>query len=73
MISTMSVDIAKKFGRKVRKIRLDRGLSQGKLAEKLGVDPSYVSQIERGVNNMSLRKIEQVAKMLDVSIEKLLK
>lgn len=48
-------------------------MSQGDVAKKLGVSPSYVSKIERGIQNMSLKKIEQLAKALDVAIEDLIK
>ena len=67
------MDIVKKLGQNLKEIRLDKGLSQGKLAKKLGVDPSYISQIERGLGNMSLKKIERLAKALEVTIEQLIK
>ncbi len=73
MIFAMPIDIAKKFGQRVRKVRLSKGLSQGKLAKKLDVDPSYISQIERGLGNMSLKKMSGLAEALGVSIEKLVK
>jgi transcriptional regulator with XRE-family HTH domain len=66
------MDIVKKLGQNLKEIRLDKGLSQGKLAKKLGVDPSYISQIERGLGNMSLKKIERLAKALEVTIEQLI-
>ena len=66
------MDILKKFGQKVRETRLNKKMSQGGLAKKLGVGPSYISQIERGVGNMSLKRIEKLAKALGVSIKELL-
>ena len=66
------MDIVKKLGQNLKEIRLNKGLSQGKLAKKLGVDPSYISQIERGLGNMSLKKIERLAKALEVTIEQLI-
>jgi len=66
------MDIVKKFGKKVKEVRLSKNLSQGKLAKRLGVGPSYISQIERGVGNMSLRRIEKLAKGLGVSINELI-
>ncbi len=66
------MDIAKKFGQKVKVIRLSNGMSQGNLAQRLKVDPSYISQIERGVGNMSLKGIEKLANALGVSINDLL-
>lgn len=66
-------NIAIKFGKRVKQVRLSKGLSQGDLAKILGVHPSYISSIERGVRNMSLKNIERLAKALGVSIEKLVK
>jgi transcriptional regulator with XRE-family HTH domain len=68
----MTVDIAKRFGQNVKRVRLSKKLSQGKLAKKLGVDPSYISQIERGVGNPSLGVVERVAQALEISTTKLI-
>lgn len=67
------MDIVKKFGQKVREIRLNKKMSQGGLAKKLSVDPSYISQIERGLGNMSLKRIEKLAKALGVPPAELIK
>ena len=66
-------DISKKFGQKTREIRLRNKMSQAKLAEILGVHPTYISGIERGVRNMNLKNIERLAKALGVPIEDLMK
>ena len=66
------MDIAKKFGQKVKELRLAKNLSQGKLAKRLGVNASYISQIERGLGNLSLRRIEKLANALRVAIKDLL-
>lgn len=66
------MNIIKKFGKKVKMTRLSKGLSQGKLAKRLNFDPSYISQIERGEENMSLSRIEKLAKALGVSTKDLI-
>lgn len=66
-------DIAIKFGKKVREIRLKKKMSQGDLAKILGVHPTYISGIERGVRNMALRNIEKLADALGVNPYTLLK
>jgi DNA-binding XRE family transcriptional regulator len=43
-----SADVLKRFGARVRRIRLERGLSQESLSELAGLDRTYVSEIERG-------------------------
>jgi transcriptional regulator with XRE-family HTH domain len=66
-------DISARFGKRVKEIRLRKGLSQGGLAKILGVHPTYISGIERGVRNMALKNIERLAKALGVPIEELMK
>ena len=66
-------DISEKFGKRVKEIRLRKKMSQGDLAKVLGVHPTYISGIERGVRNMALKNIERLAKALGVSIEELIK
>ena len=66
-------DISIKFGKRVREIRLKKEMSQGSLAKVLGVHPTYISGIERGIRNMALKNIERVAKALKVSIKELVK
>lgn len=67
------MDISVKFGKKVKEIRIAKNMSQGDLAKILGVHPTYISGIERGVRNMALKNIEKLAKALGVKIEELLK
>jgi len=60
-----------KFGKKVRKIRLEKKLSQGDIARILGVHRSYISGLERGVRNPSLATVQKVAKALKVNAKDL--
>ena len=68
----MSV-IYNKFTKKEKEIRLRKKMSQGDLAKILGVHPTYISGIERGVRNMALKNIEKLANALGVSVNDLLK
>lgn len=73
MIARAMNDISKQFGQRVRTIRLKQGLSQGDISKRLGAHRSYISSIERGVRNPSLKVIQRIAKALEVPMEKLLK
>ena len=53
----MSAKRLKAFGRKVREIRKEQGLSQEALAARAGLDRSYMGHIERGEKNVTLTKI----------------
>lgn len=65
-------DIAKRFGGRVRQMRKNAGLSQESFAVKCGLDRTYISGIERGRRNLSLRNIHLIANALDVSISELM-
>ena len=57
---------------KLRDIRLQRGLSQKDIAEMLGVKPSIVSRYETGSLTPSLKRVKQMAEILDVPVNMLL-
>jgi transcriptional regulator with XRE-family HTH domain len=65
-------DIAERFGERMRLLRKQRGLSQEAFAAKCGLDRTYISGIERGRRNVSLRNIAVIAKALDISISELM-
>ena len=73
MITIAMNDISKQFGQRARAIRLKQGLSQGDVAKRMNVHRSYISSIERGVRNPSLKVIQRIAKALEVPMEKLIK
>ncbi|WP_293682230.1 helix-turn-helix transcriptional regulator [uncultured Phenylobacterium sp.] len=54
------------FGRNVRRLRQDRGLSQEALADAVGLAVTYVGQIERGRRNPTLNVVERFAEALTV-------
>ena len=60
------------LGKNVRKRRTALKLSQQRLAAKAGLDRSYVSDIERGVRNPSLRVMVSIANALRTTLAKLL-
>jgi transcriptional regulator with XRE-family HTH domain len=64
-------DIALRFGRRVRERRTANGLSQEAFAAVAQLDRTYISGIERGKRNVSLRNIEVIAKALGTSISEL--
>ncbi|MDQ7093408.1 helix-turn-helix transcriptional regulator [Desulfosporosinus sp. PR] len=55
------------FGRHVRKLRQENGISQEELAFSSNLHRTYISDIERGVRNVSLDNIYKIALALDVS------
>ncbi len=59
------------FGQNVRNVRTASGLTQQRVAAIAHLDPTYISGIERGVRNPTLRIISRLAKALAVPVEKL--
>ncbi len=52
------------LGQNVRTRRETRELTQEKLAEKAGLDPTYISGIERGLRNPGIKNVARLAKAL---------
>ena len=52
------------LGQNVRRRREARELTQEKLAEKAGLDPTYISGIERGLRNPGIKNVARLAKAL---------
>lgn len=63
--------VLKQFGKRVRKLRDERGISQERLGELAKVHRTYVGMIERGEKNITLTNIEKFAKALKVDIKDL--
>ena len=60
------------MGERLREARRARNLSLRTLAERLGVSPSLISQIETGRANPSVSTLYAIAAELDVSLDELL-
>ncbi len=66
------MEIKKKFGEKVKFLRIQKGWSQEKLALNADLDRTYIPSIEAGKRNVSITVIEKIAIALDVEIFELL-
>jgi transcriptional regulator with XRE-family HTH domain len=54
------------FGRRLRELRAEHGLSQDQLAERTGMHPTAIGRLERGVREPRLTTILRVARGLGV-------
>ena len=59
-------NIQVQFGNSVRRLRLQRKVSQETLAHMAGLHTTYVGRIERGRQNISLTNIGKIARALKV-------
>lgn len=69
----MDRSILKAFGRRIKAIRLEQGISQEQLGQLAELDRTYISGIERGLRNVSLINIERLAAALNIEPAELLK
>ena len=67
----MSADPRILFGKRIRALRLERRLSQEKLAELADLHRNYVGGVERGERNVSLLNIMKLAGGLNIKASKL--
>jgi transcriptional regulator with XRE-family HTH domain len=68
----VSTDARSIFGKQLRALRLERGLSQEKLAELANLHRNYVGGVERGERNIALLNIVALARALKIKPTKLL-
>jgi transcriptional regulator with XRE-family HTH domain len=66
-----SVDIRVRFGNRLRYLRKKKGWTQAEMADLLGLDRSYVGEIEQGKRNPCLLNLEVIADGLQISLPKL--
>ncbi len=61
------------FGKRLKEIRKENGLSQSELAERLNVDEKYVSRLETGSSTPSFSMLVKLSKALNSEIENFFK
>ena len=69
----MAESTRKLLGRRIRKLRLQRGWSQEDLAEVSGLHRTYVGDVERAERNISVDNIEKLAKAFKLQVWELFK
>ena len=58
--------IQKKFGKSIKLLRTNKGISQEELAELAGLHRTYISDVERGERNISLVNIWRISEGLGI-------
>ncbi|MBO5042843.1 MAG: helix-turn-helix transcriptional regulator [Clostridia bacterium] len=61
-----------RMGERIGILRQEKGMTQSVLAERLGITPQAISKWERGMSFPDLSRLEELAKMLEVSVDYLL-
>lgn len=60
-----------RFGKRLRKIRREKDITQEQLAETIGVTGEFISNLERGKSAPSFETVEKLAEALGVDVEEL--
>lgn len=60
-----------RFGKRIKELRKQKGISQEELALLCGLDRSYIGGIERGERNVSLVNLLKISKALQISLSEL--
>lgn len=72
MMQGMPDDLLVQLGERIRKLRKRRGWTQVVMAEKIGLDRSFIADVERGKRNISILNLEIMAKGFRVTLSQLL-
>jgi transcriptional regulator with XRE-family HTH domain len=67
----MPADLLIRLGTRIRKLRKKRGWTQVVMAERVGIDRSFLADVERGKRNVSILNLDVMAKGLKVSLSQL--
>ena len=70
-MTTLQEDVLTQFGNRVRELRRGKQFSQEDLGLETGLEQAYISDVELGRRNISLRNIHALAKALGVTLSDL--
>jgi transcriptional regulator with XRE-family HTH domain len=68
----VSSDICVRFGRRLRALRKQREWTQVYMAEHVGMDRSFISDLENGRKEICLRNLELLARTFGMTVSKLM-
>jgi transcriptional regulator with XRE-family HTH domain len=71
LLGRLDVGHAQSFGRYIRQLREERGLTQGELATRAGLAVDSVRRIERGQLSPSLKSVAKLAAGMEISLHSL--
>ncbi len=66
-------DVLKKIGLNFRVARIKKSLSQERFAELANVHTNYIGKVERGEQNLTIKKIVSLANSLNLPLKEILK
>lgn len=67
----LNMELKKRIGKRIQELRLNRGLKQSELAEKVGIATKHQSCVETGKNYPSAELVENYAKVFNVDVSEI--
>ncbi len=67
----MPADLLIRLGDRIRKLRKKHGWTQVVFAERVGIDRSFLADVERGKRNVSILNLDLISKGLKISLSRL--
>lgn len=65
--------IQQDFGRIIKELRKDNGISQEKFALSIGMDRTYYASVESGKRNISIQNLKKISDGLGISLSTIFK
>ena len=72
MIRGVSTDICVQFGKRLRTLRKRHGWTQVYMAGRVGMDRSFISDLENGKKEICIRNLEVLARAFEMSVSQLM-
>jgi len=69
----MPIDVVERFAERLKTVRKDKNMTQIALAEKAGIETTYLSDLENAKKEPCLRVLDMLATGLGVSLSELFK
>jgi transcriptional regulator with XRE-family HTH domain len=69
---SVSTDICARFGKRLRVLRKGREWTQVYMAEHVGMDRSFISDLENGKKEICIRNLEVLARAFEISVSQLM-
>ena len=62
------MDIKENFGKRLRELRNEKGISQEQFSFECELDRTYIASIEKGKRNVSIVNIEKIANAFEMPV-----
>jgi ribosome-binding protein aMBF1 (putative translation factor) len=72
-VGNIQHSVAKKFGSALKNRRISLGMTQLELSQKSGINRSYISDVERGKESISLDRADILSRCVQSTLSELLK